>query len=132
MRKRIYRVRSRRVGDWWAIDVPDVPHIHTQAKRLDQVEGMARDAIALLLDVPRNSFDIAVDAVLPRPLQRKVDLVRRLRQQAEDTRRQAALESSYVVSDLATKGHLTVREIGRILGISHQRVGQLARKRVAS
>ncbi len=27
-------------GDWWAIAVPEVPGLFTQAKRLDQVEEM--------------------------------------------------------------------------------------------
>ena len=112
MKRKTYTVHSRRVGDWWAIEVPGVPHVHTQARRLDQVEGTARDAIALLLDVPKSSFDVLVKPVLPKPLQRKVDQVRRLRRLADLSQRQATTASAYTVLDLASKGHLTVREIG--------------------
>ena len=61
-------VRARRrtsSGDWWAISVPEVKGAFSQARRLDQVEGMAREAIALILDVDRQSFDIEVLPDLP-------------------------------------------------------------------
>jgi len=44
--KPTYTAVCRRVGDWWAIDVPQIRGVHTQARRLDQVEAMARDAIS--------------------------------------------------------------------------------------
>jgi hypothetical protein len=124
-------VEARRVGDWWAIDVPEVPRIHTQARRLAQVEGMARDAIALLLDVPEDSFDVVVRPVLPERLKVDVERVRRLRDEAEAKQREATAASTKAVIDLSSKARLTVRDIGQILGMSHQRVDQLARKKIA-
>ena len=47
-----YTAVARRAGDWWAISVPELKGVHTQARRLSRVEAMARDAIALMLDVP--------------------------------------------------------------------------------
>jgi predicted RNase H-like HicB family nuclease len=132
MRRKAYTAQCRRVGDWWAIDVPEVPRLHTQARRLDQVEGMARDAIALLLDVPDDSFDVVVQPVLPQRLKIEVERVRRLREEADAIQREATFASTKAVADLASKAHLTVRDIGRILGISHQRVDQLARKKAVS
>jgi hypothetical protein len=35
--------------------------VHTQTRRLDQGEGLTREAIALLLDVPADSFDVRVE-----------------------------------------------------------------------
>ena len=56
----------RRSGRWWAIEVPGVDgSIHTQARRLDEVEAMAHDAIALTLDVPPQSFDVEVVPLPP-------------------------------------------------------------------
>ncbi len=48
---RAYRVRAVRSGSWWAITVPELPGVFSQARRLDQVEAMAREAIAMMLDV---------------------------------------------------------------------------------
>ncbi|MBI4728636.1 MAG: type II toxin-antitoxin system HicB family antitoxin, partial [Acidobacteria bacterium] len=44
-----YRVVAQRSGSWWAIEVPDLPGAFTQARRLEQIERMGRDAIALML-----------------------------------------------------------------------------------
>ena len=33
-----------RSGGWWAVEVPEIPGLFTQARRLDQVEDMVRDA----------------------------------------------------------------------------------------
>jgi len=46
-----YRVRAVRSGNWWSITVPELPGVFSQARRLDQVEAMAREAIAMMLDV---------------------------------------------------------------------------------
>jgi predicted RNase H-like HicB family nuclease len=48
------------------MSVPEIKGLHSQARRLDQVEDMARDAIALMLDVPAESFAVEVRPELPR------------------------------------------------------------------
>ncbi len=40
-----------RSGDWWAITVPSLRGVFSQARNLDEVPEVARDAIALMLDV---------------------------------------------------------------------------------
>ena len=46
-----FRVRAVRSGSWWAITVPELPGVFSQAKRLDQVETMAREAVSMMLEV---------------------------------------------------------------------------------
>jgi predicted RNase H-like HicB family nuclease len=58
--RQTYTAVCRRHDDWWVIEVPEVDGVFTQAERLDQVEAMARDAIALMLDVAAGSFDVEV------------------------------------------------------------------------
>ncbi|SCE80118.1 Uncharacterised protein family (UPF0150) [Micromonospora mirobrigensis] len=55
-----YTAKCVRSGDWWAITVPEIKGVFSQARRLDQVEAMTREAIALMLDVDPHSFDIDV------------------------------------------------------------------------
>jgi hypothetical protein len=38
--------QARRTGDWWAVEVPEVDDVFTQANRLDQVPAMVADAVA--------------------------------------------------------------------------------------
>ena len=125
--RKTYTARCQRAGDWWAISVPQLRGVHTQARRLEKAEAMARDAIALFLDVPQDSFDVRIEPVLPRDLQNKVARVRKVREEAEVSQRQAATVSAEVADDLVRGAHLTVRDAGRVLGLSHQRVAQLLR-----
>jgi hypothetical protein len=41
--------KATRAGDWWAIEIADVPGgpFHTQTRRLDQVEALVKDGVAL-------------------------------------------------------------------------------------
>ena len=125
MTRRTYTARCERAGDWWAISVPELRGVHTQARRLEKVDAMVRDAIALFLDVRRDSFEIKIEPVLPRDLQKKVGRARRVRNEAEVLERQAAAVSMDVAADLVQRAHLTMRDAGRVLGLSHQRVAQL-------
>ena len=125
MRRKAYTARCERSGDWWAINVPELRSVYTQARRLEKVETVVRDAIALFLDVAPDSFDIKIEPVLPRELQKKVGRLRKVRTEAEVMQRQAAVVSAEVAADLVKNAHLTVRDAGRVLGLSHQRITQL-------
>ena len=59
----VYRVDTERSGRWWAITVPELRGVFSQARRRDEVERMARDAIALYLDVALDSFEVDVHEV---------------------------------------------------------------------
>lgn len=52
-------------GGYWVIEVPKVPGLFTQAKRLNEVVAMVRDAAALLTGEPEDSFDVEVVPRLP-------------------------------------------------------------------
>ena len=125
MTRKTYTARCERAGDWWAISVPELRGVHTQARRLEGVEATVRDAIALFLNVRPDSFEIRIVPVLPRELQKKVGRVRKVRDEAEVLQRQATMASAEVAADLVERAHLTVRDAGRVLGVSHQRVAQL-------
>jgi hypothetical protein len=105
--------------------VPELKGVNTQARRLERAEAMARDAIALFLDVPSDSFEVMVEPILPRELQKKVGLARKVRAEAEELQAEAATVSAAVAADLVRGAHLTVRDAGRVLGLSHQRIAQL-------
>jgi predicted RNase H-like HicB family nuclease len=68
-----YEVNAERTDAWWAITVSGLPEVFSQARRLDQVEGMAREAIALYLDASPDSFDVTVRQV-PEAANQQVEL----------------------------------------------------------
>ena len=121
-----YTAWARRSGGWWAIDVPELPGVYSQARRLDRVEPMARDAIALFLDVDPATLDIRVETNLPSELRRDVDAVGRLRAEADRLQAESSGALRHLTQELLGRG-LSVRDAAAILGISHQRVSQLVR-----
>lgn len=120
-----YTATAERGEGWWAIRVVELPGVFSQARCLDRVEGMARDAIALLLDIPPDSFDVTVCQVLSDEAERVVAAAIGARAEALERQELASATSREAVRTLTRLG-LPQRDIGRLLGLSHQRVGQLA------
>jgi predicted RNase H-like HicB family nuclease len=123
--KKTYSAKAIRNGDWWAITIPELKGVHSQARRLDQAEAMAREAVSLFLDVPSDSFEVTVVPVLPAAVQADVDKARAVRGEAEERQREAATATARAARELVKGTKLTVREAGQILGVSHQRIAQL-------
>ena len=46
-----HRVEVVQSGEWWAITVPSLRSVFSQARHLDDAPAAAREAIALMLDV---------------------------------------------------------------------------------
>jgi predicted RNase H-like HicB family nuclease len=125
--RRKYTARCRRSDGWWAIEVPELQGVFSQARRLDQVEAMTRDAIALFLDVPDDSFDLAVQPVLPQEIEADLKAANAARSLADNAGREAKDSVRRVTRRLHDELGLTVRDAGTILGVSHQRAQQLLR-----
>jgi predicted RNase H-like HicB family nuclease len=67
-------------GGWWAIEVPELPAVFSQARRLEQVSAMARDAVAAFLDVSPDSVEIEVRPRLVPDFEAQVTSAKRVRQ----------------------------------------------------
>jgi len=122
-----YTAIAERDGSWWVITVPEVDGIFSQARRLDRVEYMARDAISLMLEVPPDSFDVDVVENHDPPTQEVIDDIISLREAVAAMRRETADRTRDAVLSLHDSGY-PQRDIGRMVGISHQRVAQLLGK----
>jgi len=119
-----YRALAERSGSWWAVRVAELPGVYTQTRRLDGVGGMARDAVALMLDSAPDAFDIAVEPVLEPETAALVERARASRIEADRATKAASEQLRLAVGRLAAAG-LSVRDIGAILGLSHQRIAQV-------
>lgn len=113
--------KATRSGDWWAIEVPEVPGLYTQARRLDQVQALVIEAAALL--------GIEVDSVAVEPVLSSVDAklvaaAARYRTEAQAAEAEASRASRAVVDRLRSEG-FTVRDVATVLGVSPQRISAI-------
>ncbi|ORW11083.1 hypothetical protein AWC14_19395 [Mycobacterium kyorinense] len=111
-------------GDrYWLVHVPELDQ-YTQARNLAEVEPMARDLIALLKEIPDDSFQLDVRIELPEHVRHHLELARKYSEDAARAQAESARERRAAARELKARG-LTVRDIGTALGISHQRAQQL-------
>lgn len=119
-----YRVEVTREGKWWMVAIPEIDGL-TQARRLEEVELMAREFIAVDTGVKLDDVTVGVhikvddiDAGV------RADRIREERRQAAELESRALAESKELAHDLAAR-NVPVRDIGEILGVSFQRASQL-------
>ena len=129
-----YDVEVTRDGRWWMVSIPAIDGL-TQARRLDEVEDTARSYIALDRDVPLSTVEIArvVVDVGGEDLHAQVEEFAALRAEAEAAQVRVAERARELAIALADRD-VPTRDIGSMLGVSHQRVSQLtatARHRAA-
>lgn len=124
-RRHVYEIAAERDGSRWFLRVGELPGVFSQVRRLDQAEAMARDAIASFLDISPDGFDVFVTVRLPPDIQLDVAGVIDLRGVIERTEREYAKRTQQLATRLVRGEGMTVREAGRVLGLSYQRVSQL-------
>lgn len=120
----IYHVTAVREGRWWALRCEELPGVFSQSARLDQVADVVREAIAYAADAPLDSFEIEVAPSLPESYAEELRAANDQREAARLATSAAAAHSRAAARILADSG-LTVRDIGTVMGISHQRAAQL-------
>ncbi|WP_163541284.1 type II toxin-antitoxin system HicB family antitoxin [Occultella kanbiaonis] len=114
---------ATRTGEWWAVQVPEVPGVFTQAKRLEQVPDTVADAVATMLAVPADSVDVEVRPVLEQGLEHLVRGAREAVAEATTAQERASTQMRLAVTTLRVR--LTTRDVAAVLGVTHQRVSQL-------
>ncbi len=120
---KVYQVDADRDGRYWHIRVPEVAR-STQARTLREIEPMARDLIAVMEDVDPTSCAVEIHISLPEDVSQELEAAASLREKAAGAQAEAARRSRHAARRLHELG-LPVRDIGKVLGISHQRAHQL-------
>ena len=120
-----YQVDVVKDEGWWIMHAR-IPRtiIYSQARRIDDIEFMIRDAIAGALDVDPQSFGIELTFDLDSDVLDQVSRAREASLEAAEVQERASRESRAAVQALRREG-LTLREAGYFLGVTPQRVAQL-------
>ncbi|MCF4006773.1 transcriptional regulator [Corynebacterium uropygiale] len=104
--------------------MPEIDGLFTQAKRLDQIPEIVRDAAHLLEGTPGDELDVQVrvdEGQFP-----NVDEAVARRKEAERMRAEATRLARECAVDLSAQG-MSFRDIGQLLGVSYQYAQKLAR-----
>ena len=124
-KRKFYTALANREGKWWAISVKGLPGALSQVRRLDQAEAMAREVIALVLDVPEDGFDVVVTPVLNEEHRDALAELDRAKEQYAQSMAALAERQREATLLLVREAGLTVRDAATVLGVSFQRVSQL-------
>ncbi len=125
---RNYTARVTREGKWWMVQVPEIDGL-TQARRLGEAELMARELIAVTKGIALDEIEVDVALTLDLAdgisnVPARVAAIAANREQAAELERHATLEAASLAKALSAN-NIPVRDVGAILGVSHQRAHQL-------
>ena len=112
----------------WLASVAEIPQVHTYASTLGKAREYLVDALALWLNssVEKVQLDLVHrPALLPNDVQLALDEALSARLIAETTTRLSNEFLSQAAIALVSEAHLSRRDAGDLLGLSHQRVQQL-------
>ncbi|MQA64202.1 MAG: hypothetical protein GEU86_22725 [Actinophytocola sp.] len=124
-----YQAKAVREDGWWVVHVDGIGV--TQGRSVAEARRMAPDLVAAVLDVDVESVEVDVEFDLPCGATEKVREARDATRRAAEVQQEAAEQQRRVVKQLKASG-LSGTDVAAILGVSTQRVSQLARDRVTS
>jgi len=87
---------------------------------------MATDAISLWEEREKDSFEVSVDPHLSPGVDETTNKALEAREEADRAQEEAATATREAVRALIEDQGLTLRDVAQLLGVSYQRVAQLA------
>lgn len=115
-----------REGKWWMVAVPEIDGL-TQARRITEAPLMARELIAVTLDLDLEDIEVNITSVAVgehEDVSADAAVIRELYLEAANLELKASREAEFLAKDLAAAG-VPLRDVGAILGVSHQRAQQI-------
>ena len=124
--KKYHVVYERDASGWWVASVRGVRGCHTQGRTVDEARRRIAEALELFVNNPR-AAKIVDDVRLPKRATKAIRTYAILRKKADREDRRASIAARRAVRMLRGGGlRLSARDAARVLGLSHQRVHQLA------
>ena len=119
-----YTAVYQRDGNAWLVEIAEEPRCHSWGRTLSTAHSNIRDALALWLDQPPDSFEIQDNVRLPQELERQLSALRQCKGALERSQQIVTQLAAQTAHALTTSG-LSMRDAGRLMGLSHQRIDQL-------
>lgn len=109
---------------WWIAQGSE-PGCVTQGRTLARAQERAREMLAAWYDVDEDSFDVVWRFDLGNDLTRQLDQLARDRDLLQSTHESVGRRVAATLEELVRERGLSQRDAAIIVGLSHQRVGQL-------
>jgi hypothetical protein len=116
-----YHVTAELDGRFWLVRVEAIDRA-TQARNVAEIPTMARELITLMTGEIDPEIDVSI--VLPEQVKAHLASVARAREREDQARHERAVELRRAARELRNL-HLTLTDVGAVLGVSHQRAHQL-------
>jgi hypothetical protein len=122
---REYKIEVERDGRWWMIHVPEIDQL-TQARRISEIEDMARSLIAISTDQPIGEITVHITNICVNGIDvlEEAARVTRLRSQAAKVEQDAVATAGDFAARW-TKADVPVRDVAALIHVSPQRISQL-------
>lgn len=117
-----YTIDITREGKFWLIHIPELNGI-TQAYTWNEIPLMATEFISLMTGESRENITVNIHSVTLGD-NTSVNEALRARSIAREADEKAAILTAQAARTLRDEG-LPLREVGAVLGVSHQRAAQL-------
>ena len=125
-----YTVRYERDEEsgWWVARLKEAPAAITQGRTITEARRRIREALALVLDDDKAATKATLvdDVRLPADARKALGRARAARQRLQNESKKAQATTAVAVRKLIETLGLSVRDVGELVGISYQRVQQLA------
>lgn len=120
-----YEVTARKSGDWWVLQATDSPGAISQVKKLADA-NIIREAIAWVDRVPESEIEVHLVPHVDSEVDPLLEQYRALVVQSREIEVERSELQRRLARGLASHG-VSYRDAGELLGISHQRIGQLVK-----
>lgn len=120
---RSFHAEVRRSGKYWAVYVREIDR-WTQVRHLRELDTLTADLIELMTSAKAGAFRVEFNIELPETVRTRLARAEELRSQSARAQAEAAAEVRAAARELHQSG-LPLRDVGQLLGISHQRAHQL-------
>ena len=121
-----YTALFERGEKYWVVQLKELAGCITQARTIEQGKERIREALSLFIgDDAAEKAEIRVETVLPAPIRKAVDRARGERERAAEAEAEAAKATERAVKAVLGIG-LSTRDAGELLGLTRQRVHQVA------
>lgn len=114
-----------REGDNWVAEVREVPQAHTYGRTLAKTKEYLREALALVLDVEEDAFELVTHVHVTDDVDDLIERALAARERAEVVSEEAKAATAAAAVALVEQGGLSLRDAAVALGLSFQRVDQI-------